>query len=437
MAKQSIEKGKRYGELVESQNTARTLALATWSVALCVIAFVTWSVVTQVDEIAKAKGAVIPEGEKQVLQSAIGGKLKQILVKEGQLVEKGQPLVEFDATFQRTALEELKSQQVTLLASVERMNALLEQREPNLAEFEVDYPEIVSQQKAQLNAQKALYFQKRVVLEKESEQIAEQLRSVDKSLPSYEKELNATKQELNILEKGYKAGNISRLRVLEMRQKLASIEQKIEEARGKKAVLIKQADSTEQKIEQLLAEAKAKVSDDRSKAVSDLSALNARVRSSQAKLTNTMLVSPLQGLVQSLPSTQNGGVIQPGGTVVEIVPVGGKADFKARLSPRDIGFVSVGQPTRIKIDAFDYSRFGALKGEVESISPTTSQSERGEIYYEVVVSVDTPYFRDNPESFSILPGMTGEVDITTGEKSVFQYLWKPIYTNISVAFGER
>ncbi|RPF02620.1 HlyD family secretion protein/adhesin transport system membrane fusion protein [Vibrio crassostreae] len=437
MAKQPIEKGKRYGELVESQNTARTLALATWSVALCVIAFATWSVVTQVDEIAKAKGAVIPEGEKQVLQSAIGGKLKQILVKEGQLVEKGQPLVEFDATFQRTALEELKSQQVTLLASVERMNALLEQREPNLAEFEVDYPQIVSQQKAQLNAQKALYFQKRVVLEKESEQIAEQLHSVEKSLPSYEKELNATKQELNILEKGYEAGNISRLRVLEMRQKLASIEQKIEEARGKKAVLIKQADSTEQKIEQLLAEAKAKVSDDRSKAVSDLSALNARVRSSQAKLTNTMLVSPLQGLVQSLPSTQNGGVIQPGGTVVEIVPVGGKADFKARLSPRDIGFVSVGQPTRIKIDAFDYSRFGALKGEVESISPTTSQSERGEIYYEVVVSVETPYFRDNPESFSILPGMTGEVDITTGEKSVFQYLWKPIYTNISVAFGER
>jgi len=437
MTKQSIEKGKRYGELVESQNTARTLALATWSVALCVVAFATWSVVTQVDEIAKAKGAVIPEGEKQVLQSAIGGKLKQILVKEGQLVEKGQPLVEFDATFQRTALEELKSQQVTLLASVERMNALLEQREPNLAEFEVDYPEIVSQQKAQLNAQKALYFQKRVVLEKESEQIAEQLRSVEKALPSYEKELNATKQELNILEKGYKSGNISRLRVLEMRQKLASIEQKIEEARGKKAVLIKQADSTEQKIEQLLAEAKAKVSYDRSKAVSDLSALNARVRSSQAKLTNTMLVSPLQGLVQSLPSTQNGGVIQPGGTVVEIVPVGGKADFKARLSPRDIGFVSVGQPTRIKIDAFDYSRFGALKGEVESISPTTSQSERGEIYYEVVVSVDTPYFRDNPESFSILPGMTGEVDITTGEKSVFQYLWKPIYTNVSVAFGER
>ncbi|ASW80569.1 HlyD family type I secretion periplasmic adaptor subunit [Vibrio anguillarum] len=437
MAKQPIEQSKRYGELVESQNTARTLALATWSVAFCVIAFVTWSLVTQVDEIAKAKGAVIPEGEKQILQSDIGGKLKRILVKEGQLVEVGQPLVEFDATFQQTALEELQSQQVTLQMSVERMNALLEQREPNFAEFEVDFPDIVSQQKAQLNAQKALYFQKRIVLEKESEQISEQLRSVEKTLPSYEKELTATKQELVILEKGFKAGNISRLRVLEMRQKLASIEQKIEEARGKKSVLIRQGESNDQKIEQLLAEAKVEVSDQRSKAVSDLSALNARVRSSQAKLVNTVMESPVQGLVQSIPSTRNGGVIQPGGTVVEIVPVGGKAAFKARLSPRDIGFVSVGQPTRIKVDAFDYSRFGALKGLVESISPTTSQSERGEIFYEVIVSVDKPYFRDNPEQFVILPGMTGEVDITTGEKSVFQYLWKPIYTNVSVAFGER
>ncbi|WP_295891468.1 HlyD family type I secretion periplasmic adaptor subunit [uncultured Vibrio sp.] len=437
MAKKASENSRQYGELVESQNTARSLAFATWSVAFCVIAFVTWSVLTQVDEIAKAKGSVIPEGEKQVLQSAIGGKLKRILVKEGQLVEEGQPLVEFDATFQQTALEELRSQQVTLMMSVERMNALLEEREPDFSEFEVEFAQIVSQQKAQLSAQKSLYYQKRIVLEKESEQIAEQLRTIEKSLPSYEKELNATKQELTILEKGFKAGNISRLRVLEMRQKLAAIEQKIEEARGKRSVLIKQADGNEQKIEQLLAEAKVKVSDDRSKAVSDLSALNARVRSSQAKLTNTMLVSPLQGLVQSLPSTQNGGVIQPGGTVVEIVPVGGKADFKARLSPRDVGFVSVGQSTRIKIDAFDYSRFGALKGRVESISPTTSQNERGEIFYEVVVSVEKPYFRDNPETFAILPGMTGEVDITTGEKSVFQYLWKPIYTNVSVAFGER
>lgn len=430
-------KTREFSELVESQTTARTLSLATWSVALCVAVFVVWSLVTQVDEIAKAKGSVIPEGERQILQSDIGGKLKRILVREGQLVEEGQVLVEFDSTFQQTALEELKSQQVSLIASIERMSALLGDRLPNFTEFEQDYPEIVSQQRAQLSAQKALYLQKRIVLEKESEQIAEQLKSVEKALPSYRKQLSATEQELAILEKGYQAGNISRLRVLEMRQKLANIEQQIEEARGKRAVLIKQADSNEQKIEQLLAEEQLEVNDLRSKAVSELSALNAQVRSGQAKLTNTQVTAPLQGLVQSIPSTKVGAVIQPGGTIAEIVPVGGKASFKARLSPRDIGFVKVGQTARVKVDAFDYSRFGALAGVVAKISPTTSQNERGEIYYEVEVSIDKPFFRNNPEQFAILPGMTGEVDITTGEKSVFQYLWKPIYTNVSVAFGER
>ncbi|MCG9595688.1 HlyD family type I secretion periplasmic adaptor subunit [Vibrio sp. Isolate25] len=427
----------KYGELVESSVTSKSLLIATWAVAICVVTFVVWSLVTQVDEIAKAKGAVIPEGERQVLQSEIGGKLKRVLVKKGDLVEAGQPLVEFDATFQQTTLDELKSQQVTLSLSIERMNALLDQREPDFSLYSAEYPALVSEQLAQLSAQKALFYQQRVVLEKDSEQIAEQLRSVKKALPSYEKQLQATKQELDILEKGFKAGNISRLRVLEMRQKMASIEQQIAEAIGKRSVLEKQASTNEQKIEQLLAESRSKLSDERSKAVSDLSALNARVRSSEAKVTNTVVTSPLKGLVQSVPSTQVGGVIQPGGVVVEIVPLTGKADFKAKLSPRDIGFVHEGQPARVKVDAFDYSRFGALIGEVEKISPTTSQNERGEIFYEVFISVDEPYFHNDPERFSILPGMTGEADITTGEKSVFQYLWKPIYTNVSVAFGER
>ncbi|KFA97158.1 HlyD family type I secretion periplasmic adaptor subunit [Vibrio sp. ER1A] len=427
----------QYAEAIESQQTKKLLSVITYSIALCVIAFGTWSAVTQVDEIAKAKGTVVPEGERQIIQSDIGGKLKTISVAEGDMVEEGQVLVEFDATFQTTALEELKAQQASLNLTIERLSSLIDEREPNFDLYQSQYPELVAQQRAQRSAQIALYYQKRIVLEKEAEQIAEQLRSTEKAIPAYERQLSASKQELSILQKGQKSGNISRLRVLEMQQKVASIEQQIEEARGKKALLIKQADSNDEKISQLLAEAKVEVADQRSKAASELSALEARVRSGEAKLTNTVLTSPLQGLVQSIPSTKVGAVIQPGGTVVEIVPIGGTADFKAQLSPRDIGFVNEGQSARVKIDAYDYSRFGALKGIVESISPTTSKDEKGNIFYEVTIAVEKPYFRDDPDRFALLPGMTGEVDITTGEKTVFQYLWKPIFTNISRAFGER
>ncbi|GAL22740.1 HlyD family secretion protein [Vibrio maritimus] len=262
-----------YAEAIESKQTRRLLSVTTSAIALSVIAFISWSAFTKVDEIAKAQGTVIPEGERQIIQSDIGGKLKTISVSEGDLVEEGQVLVEFDATFQTTALEELKAQQASLNLTIERLNSLIEERDPDFSEYEAQFPELVAQQKAQRSAQVALYYQKRIVLEKEAEQIAEQLRSTDNAIPAYERELQASKQELAILQRGQKSGNISRLRVLEMQQKVASIEQQIEETRGKKALLLKQADSNDEKISQLLAEAKVEVADQRSKAASELSAL--------------------------------------------------------------------------------------------------------------------------------------------------------------------
>lgn len=424
-------------EVIESKNTQRLLSMSTYIISACVVLFVAWTMLTQVDEIAKAKGSVIPEGERQVLQSELGGKLKKVYVKRGQLVEVGDPIVEFDSTYQSTALDELESQQASLILGIERMSALIEEREPDFTQYAVAYPNVVSEQQAQLAATKALWSRKKAVLEKESERIAEELRGVNREIPAERRQLNSSQEELKILEQGRAKGNISKIRVLEMRQKIGSIEAELEQAKGKKAVLLKQAESNQTKIDQLHAENILEIRKEKSKAVSDLSALNARVRSGQAKVTGTLLLAPVKGLIQSLPTTHNGSVIQPGGTVAEIVPVEGRAAFKAKLSPRDIGFVSVGQAARVKIDAFDYSRFGALNGTVTEISPTTSQTERGEIYYDVVIEVDRGYFRNDPERFAILPGMTGEVDITTGEKTVFQYLWKPIYTNVSRAFGER
>ncbi|OBT15524.1 secretion protein HylD [Vibrio sp. UCD-FRSSP16_10] len=424
-------------EVIESGITRRLLTTSSLLIGACIILFIGWTVLTKVDEIAKAKGAVIPEGERQIIQSELGGKLKRIMVKRGQLVNVGDPIVEFDPTFQTTALEELDSKEATLRLRIERMTALIEERKPDFSLYEKRYPDVVAEQRAQLAATKSLYLKKRVVLEKESERIDEELKGISRQIPAENRQLSSTQKELNILVKGEKSGNISKVRVLEMRQKIAALESDLEQGKSKKAVLMKQAESNQSKIEQLLAEAKLEISKDRAKAVSELSALNARIRSGKAKLSNTLVTSPVKGLVQSLPTTRNGGVIKPGGTVVEIVPVDGTSSFKAKLSPRDVGFVSIGQAARVKVDAFDYSRFGALKGKVTEISPTTSQTQRGEIYYDVIIELDKGYFGDDPSRFNIIPGMTGEGDITTGEKTVFQYLWKPIYTNVSHAFGER
>jgi len=169
----------------------------------------------------------------------------------------------------------------------------------------------------------------------------------------------------------------------------------------------------------------------------ELLIVQARLKSSDSDVMQSTIASPVDGIIQSLPSSSEGSVIAPGGTVAVIVPTTATALIEAKLSPRDIGFVNIGQKVRIKIDAFDYSRYGALDGVVKKISPTTDADERGGVFYKVQVSIDKPYFGDAPGRFDLIPGMTGEADIVTGNKTVFQYLWKPVFTNISSAFGER
>ncbi|RMA78477.1 HlyD family type I secretion periplasmic adaptor subunit [Umboniibacter marinipuniceus] len=426
-----------YGDTVESSMTRKLLATSTWTIFSCVALFAIWAIFTDVDEIAKAPGSVIPEGDRQVIQSDTGGKIAQIYVREGQMVSEGDILVEFDATFENTALDELTAQQAALALTVERLSALIEERDPNFEDFQQRYPALVVQQRNQMaSEQQTFESQKRSLVTQRAESEAE-LNGLKTSLPSLQAQLASTQQELDIMNEAATVGNVSRLQVLQQQEKLSSVDNQIKQAQSQQEVLERRLATIDAQIDQQWSEAVLNYNTQRSQAATDLAALGARVRSGEERVFETVIRSPLHGLVQTIPTTLNGAVIAPGGTIAEIVPIDGKAKFKARLSPRDIGFVSVGQHARVKVDAFDYSRFGALNGEVSLISPTTSQDERGQVYYEVEIEVEQTYFGNDPSSFVILPGMTGEVDIATGEKTVFQYLWKPIYTNVSRAFGER
>ena len=353
------------------------------------------------------------------------------------MVSEGDILVEFDATFENTALDELTAQQAALALTIERLSALIEKRDPNFEDFQQRYPALVLQQRNQMaSEQQTFESQKRSLVTQRAESEAE-LNGLKTSLPSLQAQLASTQQELDIMNEAATVGNVSRLQVLQQQEKLSSVDNQIKQAQSQQEVLERRLATIDAQIDQQWSEAVLNYNTQRSQAAGDLASLGARVRSGEERVSDTVIRSPLHGLVQTIPTTLNGAVIAPGGTIAEIVPIDGKAKFKARLSPRDIGFVSVGQHARVKVDAFDYSRFGALNGEVSLISPTTSQDERGQVYYEVEIEVEQTYFGNDPSSFVILPGMTGEVDIATGEKTVFQYLWKPIYTNVSRAFGER
>ena len=155
------------------------------------------------------------------------------------------------------------------------------------------------------------------------------------------------------------------------------------------------------------------------------------------RVDRLVVSTPVPGIVQSLPLQANAGVLPPGGVVAEIVPVDDGFIVESRVQTRDIGFLEVGQPVTVKIDAFDYARYGSIPGRLTELSPTTFLDEQNRPYYQAKIEIEKIYVGPNPQENAVMPGMTVQGDIATGDRTVLQYLLKPLYTVVNEAFWER
>jgi adhesin transport system membrane fusion protein len=165
-----------------------------------------------------------------------------------------------------------------------------------------------------------------------------------------------------------------------------------------------------------------------------LNALNEGAVALADKVDKAQVKSPVRGRVQRLLANTVGGVVQPGKDIVEIVPLDDALVLEARVQPKDIAFIHPGQPATVKFSAYDFSIYGGLSAKVENISPDTQVDERGNAFYVVRVRTDTVHFS---EQQPIIPGMTAEVDILTGKKTVLSYLLKPVLKAKAYALRER
>ena len=411
----------------------RIIFLITGSVLIMLL----WSLFAQVEEISKSKGQVVPLGHRQIIQSRTGGTIASVVVEEGDVVKKGDVLASFVSIDSQSAEEELASKRANLVLRIERYESFIDQREANFVEFELEYPQLVKLHTASLNRMN----QERLAMQQLSESdIAKSQAEIDglkAEIPPLSDQIETAEQTLKMMRSVTEEQAVSKLRILESQQKLDSYMRELRGMESKQQVLSKNLLTLEQQLKQKQATLLKEVGEKRTDAQAELLGIIARLKSSGSLVSQNTVTAPVDGIIQSIPSSSTGSVIQPGGTVAVIVPMTKTGLMEAKLSPRDIGFVKVGQPVRIKIDAFDYSRYGALDGIVKRISPSTDSDEKGGVFYKVQISIDKPYFTDKPGQFDLIPGMTGEADIVTGDKTVFQYLWKPVFTNVTEAFGER
>lgn len=352
-----------------------------------------WAALTQVNELVKGDGKVVPSSQLQVLQSLDGGIVKAILVKEGDEIKAGQALVEIDTTRFVSSVRENDAQRVALSARAERINALLENRP-------FRFPTDPTPDQSVAYEQEQRYFINAKI------QLDNQVAASAEQLASAQRELRLTKPLLN-------SGAVSEVEVLRL-------EREVTRLRGLR--------------EQAEFEFKNNLRKDLSDTMAKLNSLSEGSVGLQDRVKQSVIRSPLNGYVKRLYVNTVGGVIGAAKDIVEVVPSEDNLSIEAKVPPKDIGFLRVGQKALVKLTAYDFSIYGGLDAVVDSIGADSITDEKGNSYYIVKVKTHKLQLKKN---LPIIPGMQAEVDIQTGSKSILTYLLKPILRAKQIAFTER
>ena len=369
------------------------------TIAILFLILFLWAAIADVDDITHAEGRVIPSAKMQVVQNMEGGIIQAINVHQGDKVATGDLLVTLSPTKFCSDFESRQQQMVGLMAKVARLRAELSDQIPDFS------PEL------QLKGVDV------VLLEKNEFENRRQRLKAD--LAVYENQLKNASAELEIMSRLVERG-------LEPRLELIRTQARVAEARTK--------------IESVKRQFKADASAELAKANQELAPLQKAMPAIEDKLARTSLRSPVNGVVNRVLVTTAGGIVKPGEPIVEIVPSEDTLVVEARIPPKDIGFVKLGQPTRVKITAYDYSIFGSMDGVITQLSAdAVSSEERGQTQYYYIARVETSSSVMNSlgKKLPIIPGMQAQVDVITGHKTVLRYLLKPLIGVKENAFRER
>lgn len=370
-----------------------------WIIAGVLAIFLLWAHWAIIDQLTRAPGVVIASSKTQVIQSMDGGTIQQLHVKEGDIVEAGQALVTFDKTRVNASYMESNAKLMGLTATVARLQSEV-LGTPLVMPPEVQqYPQFVK-------AQTLLHSKRQAA-------IREEVQSLQGMVELAEKELQLTAPLL-------KSGDVSFTEVLRLQRQVADLKAQITN-----------------KSNRYFQDAQAELS----KAQEDLAGVQQNLAQRKNQLDLTELRAPVRGVVKNVRITTQGGVVRPGEEVMQIVPLEDDLVVQAKLSPTDIAFLKIGQLATIKIDAYDYTIYGDLEGKLTYISADTLNEDlrQGEQpYYRVLVRTEGRRFSARPdEQLDIQPGMTATVEIKMGQRSVLNYLLKPVVKTMSESLGER
>ncbi len=397
-----------------------------------------WAWFAVVDEVSHAEGKVIPSSRVQVIQNLEGGILKEVLVSEGQLVSQGQVVMRIDDTGFSSSFGELQARYDSLVVEIARLKAeaggtplrfgpKIEKEHPNIVK---DQLALFAARKSELETQVAILKQQFAQRKQEKDELLGKLEQLRASL-------KITQEEYNITEPLVNKSIVPKVELLRLKRDINDLKGQISAAELAIPRVESAIAEAQGRIDEKYKHFKSVSAEELSKQNVEFSRIKETLLGAQDKVSRTEIRSPVKGIVKSIKINTVGGVIKPGEDMMEILPMDDTLLIEARIKPSDIAFLHPNQQARVKFTAYDSSIYGGLSGKLEQIGVDTELDENGNAYYKVMVRTEKNHLTKGNEELPIIPGMVATVDIITGQKTVLNYLLKPIIKARQLALTER
>jgi len=407
---------------------------------MCLFATVVflWTYFSQLEELTRTdRAAVVPSRQTQWIQSLEGGLMKNIFVQEGQTVAQGEVLAEIDDLWALSQLEKNALQIHALTVRCLRLMAEMQSMSFEIADsFREAYPKAVENEERIYASRKKEYDLKILSFTHELSQIDQQILQEQSENHYAQKSYEYKMQEYTLMESLLETSAISPQEWLQAQRILGDCQGMVEQSAHKIQRSLEYRHVLENRRDEYRAQWDKDIASEYARMQLDLQQLEEEHRTLKDKERRTQLRAPVAGIINKAYLHTSGGVLRPGETLFDLVPLDDRLMIEAKIHPKDIGFIHKGMKAHVKVTAFDFCLYGGLEGIVEHISPDVLM-ERDMPFYLVRVRTDKNYLERNGEQYPIIPGMMASVDVLTGHRTVLQYLMKPILKSKQIVMTER
>jgi adhesin transport system membrane fusion protein len=440
-----------YGAMMTDAPSGHRLII--WSLSAMMVCFFIWAYFSELDQVTSGTGKVIPSSQIQIIQSLDGGILQEIYVQEGSMVTKGQPLARIDDTRFRSDFDQQEQEVFGLQTNIIRMRTELDSI--IISDMSSDWRQQVKITKQNLVFPQTIIDEVRRQQEEYSirlDNLSNQLEILVRQIQQRQQEIEELASRISTLTTSYqlvsreleltrplaRKGIVPEVELLKLERTVNDIQGELQSVRLLRPKVKASMDEAILKRREAVfvyaTDLRAQLNEMQTK----LSRMNQAQKGAFDKVSKAVIASPVIGTIKKINFNTLGGVVQPGEEIMEIVPSEDKLLIETKITPKDIAFLHPGLPAIVKVTAYDFTRYGGLKGTVEHISADTSQDEEGNSFYIVKVRTqESSLMKDDGTEMPIIPGMLTSVDVITGKKSILEYILNPILRAKDTALRER